>query len=62
MKDELKQAFKSPETLDNFISEIEARYYNRVIKDWVQLRLDAGEIVTSCDVLDPKILSKYWEV
>lgn len=61
-KDELKRAFKSPETLDKFIAEIERRYYNRAIEDWVQLRLDAGEIVTYCDGVDPEILSKYWEV
>lgn len=43
-KGELKQAFTSPEALDNTISNIIERVYNEGIKDFIRLRLEAGEL------------------
>ena len=48
-EDEIKQAFTDPEALDNTISEIIDRIYNEANKDFIRLRLEAGELVTSGD-------------
>lgn len=61
-KNELKQAFTSPEVLDNTISNIIERVYNEGIKDLIRLRLEAGEIVTTEDddiSLYPDVFDKY---
>ena len=60
-KDELKQAFKSPETLDQYMREIYERYYDEANKDFIRLRLEAGELVASDDDTSeyPDIFGKY---
>lgn len=61
-KDEIKQAFTDPEALDNTISEIIDRVYNEANKDFIRLRLEAGELVTSGDddiSLYPDVFDKY---
>ena len=60
-KDELKQAFTSPEALDKYMSEICNRYYDEANKDFIRLRLEAGELVGSNDDTSayPDIFNKY---
>lgn len=61
-KDELKQAFSDPKDLDRYLGEIIGRYYNEANKDFIRLRLEAGEIVTSGDddiSLYPDVFDKY---
>lgn len=59
--DELKQAFSDPKALDQYLGEIINRYYDEVNKDFIQLRLEAGEIVGSDDDTStyPDIFDKY---
>ena len=60
--DELKQAFSDPAELDRYLGEIINRYYYETNKDFIQLRLDAGEIVTGGDddvSLYPDVFDKY---
>ena len=60
--DELKQAFSDSKSLDQFLGEILNRYHNEANKDFIQLRLDAGEIVIDGNddsSLYPDILGKY---
>ena len=60
-KDELKQAFTSPEALDRYMNEIYNRYYDTANKDFIRLRLEAGELVSSEDDTSayPDIFGKY---
>ena len=61
-KDEVKQAFTSPEALDRYMAEIVNRYYDAANKDFIRLRLEAGELVTSGDddiSLYPDVFDKY---
>ena len=60
-ENEIKQAFKNPEALDQTISEIIERVYNEVEKDFIRLRLEAGELVASDDDTSeyPDIFGKY---
>lgn len=58
-KDEVRQAFTSPEALDEYIAKIMGRQYAAINEDYVRLRLDAGEIVTDCDGIENKIWDKY---
>lgn len=60
-KDELKQAFTSPEALDRYMNEIYARCYDAANKDFIRLRLEAGELVSSEDDTSvyPDIFDKY---
>lgn len=61
-KDELKQAFTDPKALDRYMAEIINRYYDEANKDFIRLRLEAGEIVTSGDDdigLYPDVFDKY---
>lgn len=61
-KSELRQAFKSPEALDKYMNEIINRYYDEANRDFIRLRLEAGEIVTSGDddiSLYPDVFEKY---
>ena len=58
-KEELRQAFTSPEALDEYITKIMNRQYAAINEDYVRLRLDAGEIVTDCDGIENKIWDKY---
>lgn len=60
-KDELKQAFSDPKALDQYLGEIINRYYDEVNKDFIRLRLEAGELVSSEDDTSayPDIFDKY---
>lgn len=61
-QDELKEAFKSPEALDQYMREIYERYYDEANKDFIRLRLEAGELVSSGDddiSLYPDVFDKY---
>ena len=60
-QDELKQAFTSPEALDQYMHEIYERYYDEANKDFIRLRLEAGELMASDDDTSeyPDIFGKY---
>lgn len=60
-KDELKQAFTSPEALARYENEIINRCYDEANKDFIRLRLEAGELVASDDDTSkyPDIFGKY---
>lgn len=59
--DEVRQAFTSSEALDAYIVKIMGRHYAAINADYIRLRLDAGEFVTSDDdsSLYPDVFSKY---
>lgn len=60
-ENEIKQAFTSPVALDQTISDIIERVYNEANKDFIRLRLEAGEFVSSEDDTSayPDIFDKY---
>ena len=61
-QDELKQAFTNPEALDRYMNEIYNRYYDEANRDFIRLRLEAGELVTggNDDIsLYPDVFDKY---
>ena len=60
-KDELKQAFTDRAALARYMRDIENRFYDEANKDLIQLRLEAGELVTSEDDTSayPDIFDKY---
>ena len=61
-KDELKQAFTDPKALDRYMAEIINRYYDEANKDFIRLRFEAGELVSSGDddiSLYPDVFDKY---
>lgn len=61
-QDELKQAFIDPEALNEYIDEIINRFYDAANKDFIRLRLEAGELVSSGDddiSLYPDVFDKY---
>lgn len=61
-KDELKYAFTDTEALDQYMNEIINRFYDEANKDFIWLRLEAGELVSSGDddiSLYPDVFGKY---
>ena len=48
-KDELKQAFTDRAALGRYMRDIENRFYDEATKDFIRLRIEAGEIVSSYD-------------
>lgn len=60
-QDELKQAFTDPKALDRYMGEIINRYYDEANRDFIRLRLEAGELMASDDDTSeyPDIFGKY---
>ena len=60
-KDELKQAFTDPKALDQYMAEIINRFYDEANRDFIRLRLEAGELVSSEDDTSkyPDIFDKH---
>ena len=57
---EVKDAFKSEHALDEFMQDVINRTYKAQQADYLQLRIDAGEIITEDDTSEyPDIIGKY---
>ena len=59
-RQELKDAFKSERALDGLMQDIINRTYKAQQEDYLQLRIDAGEIISNDDTSEyPNIFDKY---